>query len=126
MRRRFFNLFISLILILILIFCGCEAQKVNEIIKENETHEDGLYIDGTGPIPGTVLIRSTNRLSTEESDLIFQEYNDEVDKLLETAGQLEDMLGSSGESMSEIQEDYIIERDAARQAREEHDMQVTN
>ena len=101
--QRLWRLLLSLALLILFCFalsaCGKdEAAAPPALGQLQEESGIGLYIDGEGPIPATLIARSNNHLSIEEDQQVFQELTQELDKLVEIAGQMDEAI--SNESMN--------------------------
>ena len=57
---------------------------------------EGLILEGEGPIPARLIYQSRNSLSTEEDRLVLETMTQELDRLVEMAGRLDDAV--TGES----------------------------
>ena len=85
----------SLILIICLLSlgmmgCGTENAAANNSKQEYTVQTgEGLVLEGEGPFPAVLIARSKNTLSNEENQLILQEMSQELDKIMDLAGQLE-------------------------------------
>lgn len=59
---------------------------------------EGLIVEGEGPIPARLIYRSKNSLSNEEDRLVLEEISQELDRLVELAGRLDEAI--TGETVS--------------------------
>ena len=59
---------------------------------------EGLILEGEGPIPARLIYRSRNTISSEEDRVVLEAIAQELDRLVELAGQLDRAI--SGESAS--------------------------
>ena len=50
---------------------------------------EGLILEGEGPIPARLIYQSRNSLSTEEDRLVLEVIAQELDRLVELAGRLD-------------------------------------
>lgn len=66
-----------------------EALGTNPITAESL---EGLILEGEGPIPARLIYRSRNTISSEEDRLVFDAIAQELDRLVEMAGQLDDAI----------------------------------
>ncbi len=53
---------------------------------------EGLILEGEGPIPARLIYRSRNTISSEEDRLILESIFQELDKLVDLAGQLDEVI----------------------------------
>gem|GEM_PF-2677110 len=73
--------------------CGQEGGDVgfdvNPITAESL---EGLILEGEGPIPARLIYQSRNSLSTEEDRLVLEVIAQELDRLMELAGRLDEAV----------------------------------
>ena len=62
---------------------------------------EGLILEGEGPIPARLIYRSRNSLSSEEDRLVLEAISQELDRLMELAGQLDEAI--IGETEATVQ-----------------------
>ena len=85
---------LTVICILALALSGCSRDGggrevsfgANPITVESL---EGLILEGEGPIPARLIYQSRNSLSTEEDRLMLEEIAQELDRLVELAGRLD-------------------------------------
>lgn len=53
---------------------------------------EGLILEGEGPIPARLIYQSRNSLSTEEDRLVLEVISQELDRLVELAGRLDEAV----------------------------------
>jgi hypothetical protein len=53
---------------------------------------EGLILEGEGPIPARLIYQSRNSLSTEEDKLVLETIAQELDRLVEMAGRLDEAV----------------------------------
>ncbi|MEA4891274.1 MAG: hypothetical protein VB085_01755 [Peptococcaceae bacterium] len=104
-KKKSFKWKLPAAFVLMLLFClalsACtekEAESSGGTGQLMEESGEGLFIDGEGPIPATLIARSYNHLSIQEDQQVLQELTQELDKLVETAGQMDQAI--SDESMN--------------------------
>jgi hypothetical protein len=66
-----------------------DAFSTNPITAESL---EGLILEGEGPIPARLIYRSRNTISSEEGRLILEEIAQELDRLLDLAGRLDEAI----------------------------------
>lgn len=91
--------------VLILAFAGAGCGQVEESggssFREGPAMVEsleGLIVEGEGPIPARLIYRSKNSLSNEEDRLVLEEIAQELDRLVELAGRLDEAI--TGETVS--------------------------
>ena len=84
---------LSALLCLMLLLQGCAQYDdkdgyfgANPITSESL---EGLILEGEGPIPARLIYQSRNSLSTEEDRLVLEVIAQELDRLVELAGRLD-------------------------------------
>jgi hypothetical protein len=85
------------LVLLALAAAGCAQRDEN---REDSFREgpsmveslEGLIVEGEGPIPARLIYRSRNSLSNEEDYLIFEEISQELDRLVDLAGKLDEAI----------------------------------
>jgi hypothetical protein len=82
---------VSLLLAASLISCGQAVGDGPNAFPDSVLPEtgNGLVLEGEGPIPGRLIARSTNPLSNEEDQLVLREISQELDRLVDLAGQID-------------------------------------
>lgn len=87
------------IAVLILAFagagCGQVDQSSSSSFREGPAMVEsleGLIVEGEGPIPARLIYRSKNSLSNEEDRLVLEEIAQELDRLVELAGRLDEAI----------------------------------
>jgi len=53
---------------------------------------EGLILEGEGPIPARLIYRSRNTISSEEDRLVLDAIAQELDRLVEMAGRLDEAI----------------------------------
>ena len=53
---------------------------------------EGLILEGEGPIPARLVYQSRNTLSSEESRIVLDAIYQELDRLVDLAGRLDDAI----------------------------------
>ena len=53
---------------------------------------EGLILEGEGPIPARLIYRSSNSISSEEDRLVIEAITQELDRLVDLAGRLDDAI----------------------------------
>ena len=53
---------------------------------------EGLILEGVGPIPARLIYRSRNTISSEEDSLVLETISQELDRLVELAGRLDEVI----------------------------------
>jgi len=66
-----------------------EAFGTNPITAESL---EGLILEGEGPIPARLIYRSRNTISSEEDRLVLEAIAQELDRLVELAGRLDEAV----------------------------------
>ena len=87
----------AVVLVVMLCLAGCaqtteygdSAFGVNLITAESL---EGLILEGEGPIPARLIYRSRNTLSSEEDRLVIEAIAQELDRLVELAGRLDEAI----------------------------------
>ena len=60
---------------------------------------EGLILEGEGPIPARLIYRSRNTISSEEDRLVLDAIAQELDKLVELAGRLDEAINDDDTMM---------------------------
>jgi hypothetical protein len=84
-----------LLLTLVWAGCGADATGQDDSFREGPAMVEsleGLLVEGEGPIPARLIYRSRNSLSNEEDDLVLEEIAQELDRLVELAGRLDEAI----------------------------------
>jgi len=86
---------IMIIVSVLLCAAGCGQESgdsgfgVDPITAESL---EGLILEGEGPIPARLIYQSRNSLSTEEDRLVLEVISQELDRLMELAGRLDEAV----------------------------------
>jgi len=90
-------LVLAVLLTGMLCMAGCgrdDAAKESGFGSNPITAEslEGLILEGEGPIPARLIYRSRNTISSEEDRLVLEAVSQELDRLVEMAGRLDEAI----------------------------------
>ena len=85
---------LTLLGILCLAGCGSDGAQQETFGTNPITAEslEGLILEGEGPIPARLIYRSRNTISSEEDRLVLEAISQELDRLVELAGRLDEAV----------------------------------
>ena len=69
---------------------------------------EGLILEGEGPIPARLIYRSRNTISLEEDRLVLEAISQELDRLVELAGRLDEALTDEADMAEQAGPDRLI------------------
>ena len=82
---------------MLMCMCGC-ALPGREAARDFTTQPivddtlEGLILEGEGPIPARLIYGSRNAISSEKDQLVLEAIIQELDKLVELAGRLDEAI----------------------------------
>ena len=99
LSKRYLDFLFGIIVVafvaLSLVACGQSSQGGNEglsAVPITAESLEGLILEGEGPIPARLIYQSRNSLSTEEDRLVLEVISQELDRLMELAGRLDEAV----------------------------------
>ena len=97
---------LALLLIPMLFILGCSRTQDDQrdsfgaSLITSESLE-GLILEGEGPIPARLIYRSRNTISSEEDWLVLEAIAQELDRLVELAGRLDEAVTEETAAMDQ-------------------------
>ena len=98
---------LTALLLTVLMLTGCSRYAdgpdidfgANPITAESL---EGLILEGEGPIPARLIYQSRNSLSTEEDRLVLEVIAQELDRLVELAGRLDQAVSDESAQTDQL------------------------